>query len=274
MSICCAAIQWASTRVVSDNLATAGRLLEQAAAAGAELAVLPESFALFDDPTALKQQARREAESGELRDWLADRARRLGLYIVGGTVAVASDDGRAWAECNVFGPDGDLLGCYRKIHLFDARVADSTGDYRESDNYRPGDQPCVVDTPIGRIGLAVCYDLRFPALFECLLDQGMDLLAVPSAFTRSTGLAHWLPLLRARAIEGQCLVVGANQGGEHSARRKTSGGSAIIDAWGRVLAEAGFGETVLTASWDQQAQREIRERMPLREHRRFRVLPR
>jgi predicted amidohydrolase len=160
------------------------------------------------------------------------------------------------------------LGGYRKIHLFDARVDDTTATYRESDDYRPGAQSCVMDAAVGRVGVAVCYDLRFHSLFQAMLNVGVDVIVVPSAFTLSTGLAHWLPLLRARAIECQYLIVGANQGGDHAGGRQTSGGSAVIDAWGTVLAEAGFGEALVMAEWDATAQKTIRQRMPVREHRR------
>src|SRR5690606_23546574 len=146
---------------------------------------------------------------------------------------------------------------YDKLHLFDVEVGDRQGRYCESDTFCPGDPGSisVVDTPAGRLGLAVCYDLRFAELFLTLRERGAELIAVPSAFTRRTGLAHWLPLLRARAIETQCVLIGANQGGQHSATRQTSGGSVIVDGWGRVLAEAGFGATVIVADIDLARQR-------------------
>jgi len=264
----CAAIQLVSGTSLAGNLTRVDELASQAAAAGARLLVLPESFALFGDKAGIAGLAQQEAKSAELQAWLAGLARRLRLTLIAGTIAIASEDGRAWASCFGYGPDGAELGCYRKIHLFDASVNDATAAYRESDDYRPGEQVQVFNTPVGRVGVAVCYDLRFPALFQRMLDVGVDIIAVPSAFTRTTGLAHWLPLLRARAIECQCLVIGANQGGEHAGGRQTSGGSAIVDAWGTVLAEAGFGETVVMADWQDAEQRAIRKRMPVAEHRR------
>ena len=264
----CAAMQLVSGSDLAGNLASVERWAHNAAEQGAQLLVLPESFALFGDRAGVAQLARQEAESATLQHWLSALARRLQLTLVGGTIAVASEGGRAWASCFSYGPDGGELGCYRKIHLFDASVNDATAAYRESDDYRPGEHVCVLQTPLGRVGVAICYDLRFPALFQRMLDIGVDIIAIPSAFTRTTGLAHWLPLLRARAIECQCLVIGANQGGEHAGGRQTSGGSAIVDAWGNVLAEAGFGETVLVAEWDAVEQAAIRKRMPVYEHRR------
>ncbi len=264
----CAALQLVSGPSLAGNLARVEALAQKAAGADVKLLVLPENFALFGNKSGIAELARREADTGELQSRLSAMARDLKLTLIGGTIPVASDDGRSWASCFSFGPDGESLGCYRKIHLFDASVDDATGSYRESDDYRPGEDVCVLDTALGRVGVAICYDLRFPALFQQMLSVGVDIIVVPSAFTRATGQAHWLPLLRARAIECQSLVVGANQGGEHAGGRQTSGGSVIIDAWGRVLAEAGFGEGLVIAEWNTQEQGEIRQRMPVVEHRR------
>ncbi len=264
----CAALQLVSGPSLAGNLARVEALAQKAAAADAKLLVLPENFALFGNKTGIVELARREADFAELQTWLSAMARDLKLTLIGGTVPVASEDGRSWASSFSFGPDGESLGCYRKIHLFDASVDDTTGSYRESDDYRPGEEVCVLNTSLGRVGVAICYDLRFPTLFQKMLSLGVDIIVVPSAFTRATGQAHWLPLLRARAIECQCLVVGANQGGEHDGGRQTSGGSAIVDAWGRVLAEAGFGEGLVIADWNKPEQASIRQRMPVLEHRR------
>ncbi len=266
-----AAIQMVSRPEVAINLARASSLIAEAAGQGAELVVLPEAFATFGDRAAVAHTAEREADSGNLQQWLAAQARQHSVVLVGGTIPVASDDGRAWAACLVFDAAGECLGRYDKLHLFDASVGDETGRYCESRDYRPGAQPLVVDTALGRLGLSVCFDLRFVAQFQWLQAQGADMIAVPSAFTRRTGLAHWLPLLRARAIETQCLIIGANQGGEHSATRKTSGGSAVVDAWGEVLVEAGFGEAALTTNWDKARQSIIREQIPVVGRSRFSV---
>ena len=266
-----AAIQMVSGVAVAANLQRAAELIEQAAGQGAELVVLPEAFATFGDADVVRRTARQEADEASLQHWLAAQARQHRLVLVGGTIPIASDDGRAWAACTVFDASGVCLGRYDKLHLFDANVGDETGQYCESSQYRPGEQPLVLDTAVGRLGLAVCFDLRFSAQFHWLQTQGAELIVVPSAFTRRTGLAHWLPLLRARAIETQCLFIGANQGGEHSPTRKTSGGSAVVDAWGEVLVEAGFGEAALLACWDTQRQRQIRQQIPLLNRSRFSV---
>lgn len=269
-----AAIQMVSGNDVGRNLATAGRLLEQAAAAGARLAVLPEAFALFISGEQ-RQLAEQEGGAGvRVRPFLAEQAARLGLWIVGGTLPLL-DPGRERprAACLVFDDSGREVARYDKMHLFDVEVADRQGSYRESDTYAHGDGVVTVPTPFGCLGLAVCYDLRFPELFQLLREQGAELIAVPSAFTRRTGLAHWLPLLRARAIETQCCLIGANQGGEHNAKRHTSGGSAIISSWGEVLAELPFGEACAVAEFDRAQLLEQREAMPVVQHRRFRSVP-
>lgn len=267
-----AALQMVSGPDQAANLKQAESLIARAASAGASLVVLPESFALFGDAQALRASAALEAgDTPPLQGFLAAQARRHGIYLVGGTVAVAAADGRATASVFCYEPDGEQLGRYDKIHLFDAEVGDGSGGYRESRDYCPGDSLCVVETPFGMLGVVVCYDIRFPEMMRLMQRRGLDILVVPAAFTRHTGLAHWLPLLRARAIENQCFVIGANQGGVHSARRQTSGGSVLIDAWGEVLAEAGFGAQCLVADLDLSMLARLRKSMPVAEHRRYQV---
>ena len=164
-----------------------------------------------------------------------------------------------------------MVARYDKIHLFDVDVDDAQGRYRESATFEAGSVPVCVNTPAGRLGLAVCYDLRFPELFRALLDQGAELVAVPAAFTEVTGAAHWQVLLRARAVENQMFMIGAAQGGVHSPTRTTFGHSQIVDPWGRVLAEReDAGPGVVAADCDRDAQAILQERMPVRKHRRIR----
>lgn len=266
-----AALQMVSGDDRDANLVQASRLLEQAAESGAQLAVLPECFALMGGGRQLAAAAEEEADSAPLQDWLAQTAARLQLAIVGGTVGIADGNGKSRAAVCLFDAGGQRVARYDKMHLFDADVADARGSYRESDNYSAGDQVVVAQVAGVNIGLAVCYDLRFPELFRIMQARGMDILTVPAAFTRRTGLAHWLPLIRARAIENQCAVIGANQGGDHTGKRQTSGGSVLVDAWGNVLAEAGFGATCVVADIDLQQQREWRRTMPVQSHRRIQV---
>lgn len=271
-----AALQMVSGTDLPRNLAAAGSLIARAADSGAQLLVLPETFALF---LASEQRTLGIEEAGDqprVRSFLAAQAAKHGVWLVGGTLPIVDGrDPRPRAACLVYDNGGVEVARYDKLHLFDVEVGDRQGRYCESDTFCPGDTALarVVDTPFGRLGLAVCYDLRFAELFLHLRAQGAELLAIPSAFTRHTGLAHWLPLLRARAIETQCAVIGSNQGGRHSAKRLTSGGSAIVDSWGDVLAEAGFGETVVCADIDLDRMRSERAAMSVQQSRRFRVAP-
>lgn len=265
-------IQMASQADVQSNLKTARRLLEQAAEQGARLAVLPENFAAMGhaDPLAL---GRAEAQgAGPILPWLRQAARDLGLWIVAGTLPLPPDgepDAKPRA-CSLLVDDrGQRVARYDKLHLFEADVADSRGRYRESDHYAPGQRLVVADTPLGRLGMTVCYDLRFAELYLALRAAGAELISVPSAFTLTTGAAHWQSLIRARAIETQCYMLAAAQGGEHPGGRITFGHSSIVDCWGRMLCEQPTGDAVLSASRDAAEQAAIRQRMPVLSHRRF-----
>jgi predicted amidohydrolase len=269
-----AVIQMVSQDDVLANLAAARVLLEQAAAGGARLAVLPENFAAMGrrDLAAL---GRAEAlGTGPILPWLAQAARELQLWIVAGTLPLPPDDqpqAKAHACSLLIDDQGQRVARYDKLHLFDVEVADSRGQYRESDDYAHGGRLVLADTPVGRLGLSVCYDLRFPEMYSALRDAGAELISVPSAFTAVTGAAHWQVLLRARAIETQCYLLAADQGGSHPGGRATFGHSAIIDPWGVPLAEQAQGPGVLWAQRDAPAQAAIRQRMPVCSHRRFSV---
>lgn len=273
-----AALQMVSTDKPEANLKVAARLIEDAAQSGAQLLVLPEAFALFISNEQRELGAREASGDRRVFDFLAGQAARHGVWLVGGTVPyLEPGETRPRAACRVFDASGNEATRYDKLHLFDVDVADGQGSYRESDTFTRGVLSdaagiALVDTPFGRLGIAVCYDLRFPELFQVMRAHGADLIAVPSAFTRRTGLAHWLPLLRARAIETQCCVIGANQGGIHNARRETSGGSAIVNSWGEVLGEAAFGECCVIADVDLERQRLERVAMPVQQHRRFKIV--
>ena len=267
-----AVIQMVSQDDVLANLKAARRLLQQAAEGGARLAVLPENFAAMGrrDLAAL---ARAEAlGEGPILPWLRETARDLGLWLVGGTIPLPPDgqpQAKAHACSLLIDAQGQRVARYDKLHLFDVDVADARGRYRESDDYAFGGQVVVADTPLGRLGLTVCYDLRFPELYSRLREAGAELISAPAAFTAITGAAHWQVLTRARAIETQCYVLAPGQGGVHPGGRETFGHSAIIDPWGRVLAEQASGEAVLLATRDAGEQAAIRQRMPVAQHRRF-----
>lgn len=267
-----AVIQMVSQADVLANLAQARQLLEQAAAQGARLAVLPENFAAMGrrDQAAL---GRAEAlGEGPILPWLEQAARDLGLWVVAGTLPLPPDgqpDAKAHACSLLIDNHGQRVARYDKLHLFDVDVSDSHGRYRESDDYAFGGQVVVADTPVGRLGMTVCYDLRFPELYSALRAAGAELISVPAAFTAVTGAAHWQILTRARAIETQCYVLAAGQGGSHPGGRETFGHSALVDPWGRVLAELPQGQGVLLAERDAAEQAAIRQRMPVARHKRF-----
>lgn len=276
MIVKAAAVQMVSTFDVDANLASAEQLLRQAAAQGVTLAVLPENFAVLDSDRLL-HWGEEEQASGLFTGFVARMARELGMWIVAGTLPLrtrrdgtAVEGSRIRAASLLFAPDGRQHSRYDKLHLFDVEVGDAQGQYRESALIEAGDAPVVADTALGRIGLSVCYDLRFAALYAWLQRQSAAIITVPSAFTHRTGEAHWEILLRARAIETQCFVIAPNQGGVHSARRTTWGHSMIIDPWGSVLACHDTGPGLAVAELDLGQTDRLRAAMPLLQHQRLR----
>ena len=267
-----AVIQMVSQSDVLANLAQARRLLEQAAAGGAKLAVLPENFAAMGRRDVADIGRAEASGEGPILSWLKQTARDLTLWIVAGTLPLPPKDqpNAKSNACSLLVDDqGEIVARYDKLHLFDVDVADARGRYRESDDYAFGDHVVVADTPVGRLGLTVCYDLRVPELYSELRAAGAELITAPSAFTAVTGAAHWDVLIRARAIETQCYLLAAAQGGVHPGPRETYGHAAIVDPWGRVLAQQDKGEAVLLAERDSSEQASIRARMPVVNHRRF-----
>lgn len=263
-----AAIQMTSGPDVAANLEQASPLLAQAAARGASVAVLPENFAFMGLRDADKRAVAEPEGSGLIQDYLAATARRLGLWIVAGTIPLrAGEDGRVAAASVVYDSTGKQVSRYDKIHLFDVDIPGKAERYRESAHVAPGSQIVVVDTPAGRLGLSVCYDVRFPELFRRLSAAGAQILTVPSAFTAPTGRAHWETLLCARAIENLCYVVAPAQSGFHSNGRETYGDSMIVDYWGRVLQRLPRGRGCIVAQIDPQRQGQARQSFPALEHR-------
>lgn len=261
-----AALQMCSQLDRAANVARATELVEEAAAQGAKLVVLPEMFPAYG---ALKQIALlAETMPGETSEAMAALARRLGITLVAGSIAEKAGVGEKIFNTSLtFGPAGQLISRYRKIHLPD--IAFPGTSLRESDCVQPGEEPIVAATPVGRLGHAICYDLRFPELFRRLGDDGAEILLLPSAFTHKTGSAHWHVLIRARAIENQAFVIAPNQCGEHGDTPATYGHSLIVDPWGRVLADAGDArEAVITADLDLHELAEIRRQLPCLTHRR------
>ena len=267
-----AAIQMTSGPDVGANLEQARVLLEDAAARGARLAALPENFSFMGLKDADKRAVAEADGSGPAQDFLADSARRLKLWVVGGTVPLrvgADRDGRVAAASLVYDPDGRRAARYDKIHLFDVDIPGRIEAYRESRHVAPGAAAAVVDTPAGRLGLSVCYDVRFPELYRHLSAAGAQLLVVPSAFTAPTGRAHWETLLRARAIENLCYVLAPAQSGFHPGGRETYGDSMIVDYWGRILQRVPRGRGCAVAEVDLSRQAGVRESFPALAHRAF-----
>lgn len=253
---------------VEHNLDTASRLLAQAATGGAVLAVLPENFALMARQERDKRAIAEDDGRGPVQDRLAELASKLRLTLVAGTFPLrVPGESRMAAASLVYGPDGTRLGRYDKIHLFDVSVPGASESHRESAGMVPGREVVVVPTPAGRVGVAVCYDLRFPELFRRMSEQGADFFAVSAAFTVPTGEAHWQLLLRARAVENLCHLVASAQVGEHENGRRTYGHSALVDCWGRVVAELPAGEGIAIGEVDLARQAEVRREFPALEHR-------
>ena len=270
-----AAIQMCSGASVSANLDRAGELVREAADGGAQLVLLPEYFAHLAEGGSASiaetfARADADTERQPIQAALQRWARDYGVWVVGGAVPLserpdgsAVPGGRIRSASLVYDDRGVLQARYDKVHLFDVQVNDSAGSYKESAAIEPGESPQLSTTPWAELGLSICFDLRFPELYRQLAAAGAELLLVPSAFTYVTGEAHWLTLLRARAIENGCFILAANQCGQHTPKRRTWGHSVILDPWGEVLAEAGHAEGVLLADLCGQRLDEVRGQMPL-----------
>jgi deaminated glutathione amidase len=256
---------------IDANLEAAGRFLSAAARQGATLAVLPENFAFMGKDSGDKRGIAEPDGAGKIQTFLADSARQLQIWVVGGTVPLQSpnpeDGGRVSASSLVFDADGKRVARYDKIHLFDVDVPGSAESHRESAHTVPGRAPRLVETPAGKLGLSVCYDMRFPELYRELSLNGAEMFAVPAAFTVPTGRAHWESLLRARAIENLCALIAPAQWGVHPNGRETYGDSLILDHWGKVLARMPDGTGAIVADLDAVARREARLKFPALAHR-------
>lgn len=267
-----AAIQMTSGHRVEDNLETAGRLLREAKDAGAELACLPENFSFIGLKDADKLGVAEADGAGPVQQFLSDTALALGLWILGGTTVIKGDSARRVSNASLlFDAQGKRVARYDKIHLFDVTIPGRNEQYLESTHVTPGHKLVVADTPVGRLGMSVCYDMRFPELYRELVARGAEWLAMPAAFTVPTGRAHWEPLLRARAIENLCYVAAPAQWGTHTSGRETYGDTLIVDYWGQVLARLPSGVGVITARFDLARQAETRARFPALENRRLGV---
>ena len=265
-----AAIQMASGPNVQANLSEAERLIGEAVRGGAGLVVLPENFALMGMSEGDQLKISEDDGNGPIQEFLAAQARLHGIWLVGGTLPVRDPESeKVCSACMLFNDQGERVARYDKIHLFDVTLEESGESYNESATFRHGRDIVVVDTPFGKLGLAVCYDLRFPELFRGMLDRGVEIVALPSAFTAITGRAHWESLIRARAIENLIYVVAAAQGGYHVSGRETHGDSMIVDPWGTVLQRLPRGAGVVLGKIDLERLHSTRRSFPTIAHRRL-----
>ena len=259
-----AGIQMASGPSVAANLSEAERLIKIAAEQGAKLIVLPEYFAIMGVKDTDKVKAAEQEGSGQIQQFLSATAKKRDVWIVAGSIPIQSETkGKVYNACMVYDNKGKLVARYNKIHLFGLNLGNEK--YHEESTIVPGNQVVTVDSPFGKIGLSICYDLRFPELYRAM--GNVDLILVPSAFTETTGKAHWETLIRARAIENLCYVLAPAQGGYHASGRETHGDSMIVDPWGVVLDRLPRGSGVVIASMNLDYQASLRKSLPALTHR-------
>lgn len=260
-----AAAQMTSSASVKDNLYQIELFFKEAKEKQVDLIVLPENFAFMGINETDKLKIAEQFGSGVIQDKISQLAKNYDIWVVAGTIPIQGLQNHVRASCLVFDNKGMCAARYDKIHLFDVRVSEHEA-HQESATVERGDEFVVVDTPVGRIGLTVCYDLRFPELHRQLIIRGAEILTVPSAFTAITGVAHWEVLLRARAIENLCYVVAPDQVGKHESGRQTHGHSMIVDPWGKVIARKEMGAGLVTAEIDLNQLRQLRKQFPSNEH--------
>lgn len=264
-----AAIQMASSPNVSANLVEANRLIEMAVQAGAKLVVLPEYFCIMGLKDKDKVAIREKPNAGPIQQFLSKTAKAFKLWIIAGSVPMESPHaGKIHNSCLVYNDKGEQVARYDKIHLFGLDMG--TEHYHEENTIAAGDQVVAIDTPFGRIGLSICYDLRFPELYRALGE--VDMIVVPAAFTETTGKAHWETLVRARAIENLCYVVASAQGGYHLSGRETHGNSMIVDPWGVVLDRLPRGSGIVIANINRNYIKNLRQSLPALKHKTIKVI--
>ena len=259
-----AAIQMASGPSVSANLEEAARLIEDAVSQKAELVVLPEYFCIMGMKDTDKLAVREQPGDGQIQNFLSETAKRLGIWLVGGSVPLASSESdKVYNSCLVYADNGEQVARYDKIHLFGLQLGNEY--YAEEKTIKAGNKVVTVDSPFGRIGLSICYDLRFPELFRMM--NNVDIILVPAAFTAITGRAHWEVLVRARAVENMAYVIAPGQGGYHVSGRETNGDSMIVDPWGVVMERLPRGPGAVVATLDPEYQASLRTNLPALNHR-------
>ena len=258
-----------STTEVDVNLESASDLIAQAANRGAEFHLLPENFPLMGHKEHDKMTILEPFGLGPIQDFLSEQSKKHGIWLMGGTIPLhASEENKVRAACLLYDPEGKCTFRYDKIHLFDATVdEESEESYQESNTLEAGNEIVIAETPFGNIGMSVCYDLRFPELYRSMLENNVNIITVPSAFTATTGEAHWESLLRSRAIENLCYIIASNQGGRHINGRETWGHSMILDPWGKILDCVEKGPGFAIADIDLEKQKTLRRNFPCLKHR-------
>jgi deaminated glutathione amidase len=266
-----AAVQMVSTDTVPENLKQAEDLIAEAVSKQATMVTLPENFPLMGKEDADRLAIKESYGSGPLQDFLSEQAKQHQIWLLGGTIPLKSKvPNKVYPASLLFNPMGECVAHYDKIHLFDVLVDESNDEsYRESDNFESGNEIVVAQTEIGNIGLSVCYDLRFPEMYRKMHEDHVQIITVPSAFTATTGAAHWESLLKTRAVENLCYVIASNQGGRHVNERETWGHSMIIDPWGTIIASVDKGPSVAVATIDLEKQAKLRDSFPALEHRKI-----
>lgn len=261
-----AVVQLVSKANVHDNLCALEPLFKQAKSQEVDLIVLPENFAFMGHVDTDKFKCAEEYGQGVIQQTISELAKRYGIWVVAGTIPIKNATAkRVRASCIVYNHQGNAVACYDKIHLFDVCI-DGHEEHKESQTIEPGSQVVVVDTPVGCVGLSVCYDIRFPELYRQMVLKGAEILTVPAAFTEVTGRAHWDTLLRARAIENVCYVLAANQGGMHDNGRHTYGHSMVVNPWGKILGQPLKISGIAVAEIDLQELHQLRRQLPCNDH--------
>ncbi|WP_143871474.1 carbon-nitrogen hydrolase family protein [Catenovulum sediminis] len=270
MNLSVVTMQMSSTPKVEENLLWLSERFSRLQTTENCLVVLPECFACFGGAENEQARIAEDYGNGPIQDFIAHQARKFNLWIVAGSMPLKIKDSElVYASSLLFSPEGQCQARYNKMHLFDVDVADATGQYRESATTQAGSSITVVETPFAKIGLSICYDVRFPELYRKLQAEGAEIICVPSAFTYVTGQAHWQVLMRARAIENQCFVVAPNQTGTHPNGRQTWGRSVVVDPWGEIVHQHSEQKGYLQSKIDLDRVRQVRSKMPNLQHRKL-----
>ncbi len=263
-------VQIASGPNIEANLLEVGKYIEESKELGADIVILPENFAMMAAKDLDYLDIKENFGSGKIQDFISNLAEKNDIWIVAGTIPIKSDsEEKVYSACIVFDNNGNIISSYNKIHLFDVNLVESNEQYNESDIYLHGDSIVAVDTPFCKIGLSICYDLRFPELFRNLSNLDVDLICMPAAFTAITGKAHWEHLIKSRAIENLVYFAASAQGGYHVSGRETYGHSMIINPWGETLSIIKNGSGIIVSDIDLKSQVRLRKNFPCLEHKKF-----